>query len=203
MRWLIAFFATLTLFTGLATADEREDLCGWVFPVESYRADIDGLEIVLNANDRLIVNGRTLAEYNPWRDGEMPAAWGDSANGASVGTLGSYILVRTMSTDCVDYASTRVYVLSRSGELIATTEVPPHDSWTRFNLAPDGLTYSSEFYCGQYSGAEAGNAVLWVMREGGFVRQEQSWASICSDDVARRVNAAQFNRMQPISPARP
>ena len=179
MRWLTAFLAIFALSTGVAAADEREDLCGWVFPVESYRADINGLEIVLNANDRLVVNGRTLAEYNPWREGEPPPRWEDSANGASVARLGSYILVRTTRTDCVDYASSRVYVLSRSGELVATTDVPPHDTWTRFNRDPDGLVLSSEFYWGQYSGATAGNAVVWVMRDGAFVRQERPWASVC------------------------
>lgn len=203
MRWSAAFLFGLVLCLGgqAAAQDEREELCGWVFPVESYRADIAGLEIALNANDRLVVNGRVVAEHHPWREGDAPAPWRDSANTAKISRLADYILVLTETTDCIDYASSRIYVLDRRGQLIASSALwSEHDEWMRFNIDPEGLTYSSAWYCGERSGAATARAVVFVLRGSAFVREERPWRDVCEPENERRVNAAFFSLMQPIAP---
>lgn len=202
IMWIVVATVLTTESAFAQAVSDREDACGWTFEVDSYRSDIAGLDIDLSANDRLSVNGRLLAEHNPIREGQPPLRWADSANRASVGRTSRYILVRTQRTDCVDYALSRIYVLSHSGDLMAESDLwSEHDEWARFNQDRDGLTFSSAFYCGQHSRAPAGRAYVFVLRDGAheFLREERPWASVCEPTSERRVNAVYFSPMQPMS----
>lgn len=187
---------------GVAWAqDDRQDACGYVYPVQSYRADFGGLRLELTANDRLLVNGRVIAEQGI-EEGRAPRPWGDSANSARVALTREYVLIQTFWTDCVDYASGRIYVLSRDGALIATSELwTMHDAWAGFSDARGELIYSSEWLCGEHSGAPAGRAYVYALRGGAFVREERGWRETC-EAAPHQVQPRQkiyFALMQPVS----
>jgi hypothetical protein len=137
--------------SGRASAPERisgrEEVCGWVFPVESYHADIAGLSIALTANDRLLINGRVVAENPPLHVGNMPLPWHDSANTARVARAGDRILVRTTRTDCIDGAASRIYVLNRQGALEASNRLWSEHWRDGFFRERDSIIYWSEWFC--------------------------------------------------------
>jgi hypothetical protein len=202
---LISACAWLGLAGAARGQDERQALCGFVFPVASYQADIDGVRIALTANDRLEVNGRIVAEHGIYDEGRPPQPWGDSANQARIAVTNEYLLIQTMWTDCVDYASARIFVLSRRGELVATSALwSLHDAWSGFAETSEGLTFSSEWLCGEYSGAPAGRAYVYVLRHGSreFAREERAWNSTCAVEPNRSLPRGRihFSLMQPVSP---
>lgn len=199
----LLLLAALGASQGQTVPQDRLDVCGYVYPIESYSADIGGLHIELPANDRLIVNGRVLAEHTRYDEGAMPRPWHDSANTAEIALTRDYILVRTMWTDCIDYSWSRIYVLDQSGSLIVTSALwSMHDeSW--FRMDATGLTFASNWFCSNHGGAPAGRTFVYVLRKGSttFRREERGWEEVCSDAAELRVNRIFFSRMQPILPA--
>ncbi|MES1199539.1 MAG: hypothetical protein ABUS48_06130 [Pseudomonadota bacterium] len=201
---VLVAFAGVGMFglaAGASAQDDRFDACGYTYPVSAYRADILGLRIQLPANNRLVVNGRTVFDENSRSEAQRAERWGDSANGASVGVTRDYVLVRTTQTDCVDVTVTWIFVLNRAGTLVASSRLwSENDAFSRFNSDPEGLTFSSSYYCGEYSHAPAGEAYVFVLRTGArqFVRETRSRSAICDADTERLANAVTFNPMEPV-----
>jgi hypothetical protein len=196
-----------TLSSAAWAQNERQDLCGYVFPVDSYRAEIDGMRIELTANDRLVINGSVVAEFGIDHESRPSRPWGDSANGARIARTRDYILVETLRTDCVDYDSARIFVIDRNGSLRATSLLwSLNDAWAGFSADDAGLVFSSARLCGQHSGAPAGRAYVHVLRDGEreFRREERVWDETCHapPDRALPFGAIYFAPMQPISPSR-
>jgi hypothetical protein len=195
------FFFVLVTIPGQALAQDRSDACGYVYPVAAYRADIAGLQIALPANDRLIVNGQLVAEHTRYDEGSTPTPWHDSANSAQVAQAGSYVLIRTDWTDCVDYSWSRIYVLDRSGALVATNALwSLNDEFSSFSTDPSGLMFSSSWFCGERSGAPPGRAFVYVLRPGAgaFQREDRPWDEVCSAEARRRIGSVYFADMQPV-----
>lgn len=200
----VAALAWIALGGAAWAQDDRQDACGFTYPVQAYRAEFAGLRIELTANDRLEINGRVVAEHGR-EEGQAPRAWGDSANSARIAMTGDYILIQTLWTDCVDYASGRIYVIDRDGALRASSELwSMHDAWAGFSDTGAGLMYSSEWLCGQYSGAPAGRAHVYVLRDGAraFVREERAVTEVCRAPPHRVLPEGKiyFAQMQPIAP---
>lgn len=183
-------------------ADDRSDVCGYVYPVDGYSAKVGELHIELPVNDRLVVNGSVLAEHTRYDEGSTPRPWHDSANTAEIAVTPDYVLVRTLWTDCVDYSWSRIYVLDNSGSLIATSALwSMHDrSW--FIVNATGVTFASDWFCSKRGGAPAGRAYVYVLRKNSktFRREERGWDETCSDTASLRVNEIYFARMQPNVP---
>lgn len=199
---MLALLTTLGASTDHAILQDRVDVCGYVYPVEGYSADIGKLHIELPANDRLIVNGRVLAQHTRYDEGSTPRPWQDSANTAEIAVAQDYVLVRTEWTDCVDYGWSRIYVLDQSGSLIVTNALwSMHDeSW--FKMDATGLTFASDWFCGKDGGAPAGRAYVYVLRKGStsFRKEERDWKETCGDTASLRANRVFFTPMQPILP---
>jgi hypothetical protein len=198
----LVLLTTLVASPGQTISQDRVDVCGYVYPIEGYSADIGKLQIELPANDRLIVNGRVLAQHTRYDEGSTPRPWYDSANTAEIAVRRDYVLVRTLWTDCIDYSWSRIYVLDQSGSLIATSALwSMHDkSW--FTIDATGLTFASDWFCSKQGGAPSGRAYVYALRKGSttFRREERGWAETCSDTAELRVNRVFFARMQPILP---
>jgi hypothetical protein len=205
MRSLLLAMSVLAVTAGSASAqDDRLENCGFTFPVGSYVANVSGLNIELTANDRLVINGRVLAEHNPWRRNEAPLSWFDSANTAEIAVGRREFLVRTSRNDCIDYQSTRVYVLNEGGELRATF-VYPH-MWERVLLSnsANDILYTTDYYCEFAEGAPAGQVWVHVLRAGAteFVRESRERAEVCAGNEAKAVGSVLvFMPMQPFPPA--
>lgn len=202
-RFLVLFAALLAM-QSQAVADDRSDACGYVYPVEGYQADVGGLNIALPANDRLVVNGRVLAEHTLFDKETAPRPWGDSANVVDVALTQDYVLVRTMWTDCVDYTWSRIYVLERSGTLRTTSALWSMNDESSFRLDAAGLMFSSDWLCGEQSGAPLGRAFVYVLRRqaAAFEREERAWDEVCSAPARRGNIPIYFSRMRPILPKR-
>ncbi|MBY0569162.1 MAG: hypothetical protein K2P70_17770 [Hyphomonadaceae bacterium] len=203
-RASLLFFA-LVAIPGHAFAQDRSDACGYVYPIAGYRADIAGLQIVLPENDRLIVNGQLVAEHTRYDEGPTPTPWQDSANSAQVAQAGNYVLIRTEWTDCVDYSWSRIYVLDRSGALVATNALwSLNDEFSSFSTDPSGLMFSSSWFCGERSGAPLGRAFVYILRRGAgaFQREDRAWDDVCSPEARHRIGSLYFADMQPILVAR-
>ncbi|MCW5724776.1 MAG: hypothetical protein KIS81_07440 [Maricaulaceae bacterium] len=197
--------------TGAAAAQEGSlqqeiflEECGYTYPVDGYRADIGGLDISLPANDRLVVNGEVLAERAPFGRDTPPEPWVHSANTARVGFAGQYLIVRTLWTDCVDYASSHIYMLDRStGALWASGALPAVHHRYSLRLERDSLVFANEWYCSPDGGAPAGSAFVYVLRNGAgaFEREERSWMAACGDAIWVQ-GQIYFAPMQPVVPQR-
>ncbi len=200
---ILVLLTTLGASAGQTISQDRIDVCGYVYPVEGYSADIGKLHIELPANDRLIVNGRVLAQHTRYDEDSTPRPWHDSANTAEIAVTQDYVLVRTMWTDCVDYSWSRIYVLNQSGSLVATNALwSMHDkSWFMVDTAE--LTFASDWFCGKDGGAPAGRTYVYVLRKGSktFRKEERDWKETCSDTASLRANRVFFTPMQPILPA--
>lgn len=194
--------------TTVAASAQEESLrledCGYTFPVASYVADLPGLDIALTANDRLVVNGRVLAEHNPWRGNEPPRSWYDSSNTAEIAVGRHEFVVRTSSTDCIDYQSTRIYVLSERGQLRATFKYP--QMWERVLLSyqTNDIVYATNYYCEFSEGAPQDQAWIHLLRAGAteFVREARPRAEVCAGNDAQAAGRPLvFMPMRPVPPA--
>lgn len=198
---VLVLFAALLAAQTQALADDRADACGYVYPVEGYQADVAGLHITMPANDRLVVNGRVLAEHTRFDEKAAPRPWSDSANVAEVALTQDDVLVRTMWTDCVDYSWSRIYVLDRSGKLRTTSALwSMNDEFSLFSVDAAGLNFSSSWLCGDRNGAPPGRAVVYVLHRGAtaFEREERPWDDVCSASARRSNIAIYFSPMRPI-----
>lgn len=204
-----SLIVTAALFGGAACAsaqDAPENLedCGYTFAVESYVARVWGLDIELTANDRLLIDGRVVAEHNPWRANRAPQPWGYSSNTADIAIGTREVIVQTASTDCIDYQSTRIYVVGDDGELRASFAYPY--SWDRVVLSYRGadIVYVSDYNCVNLAGAPDGQAWTHVLRAGAreFVREARPKAEVCDGAEAKASGMLLFfMRMQPLAPA--
>jgi hypothetical protein len=186
-----------------AFSDDRSELCGYVYPVAGYLAEVGGLRISLPANDRLVVKGRVLAEHARFDEGSEARPWQDSANTAQVALAQDYVLVQTMWTDCVDYSWSRIYVLDRAGALVTTSALWSLHDESSFRIDPAGLMFSSSWFCSDQSGAPRGRAFVYVLRKGAtaFAREERAWDDVCSAEARRSNLPLHFANMQPVLPA--
>ncbi len=208
MRSLLLAMGMLAGNATAASAQEetfRLENCGYVFSVESYVASVSGLDIALTANDRLIVGDRVLAESNTWRRNEPPRPWHDSANTAEIAVGRDEVVVRTSSTDCIDYQWTRLYVVNQRGELRGTFTYP--HVWERVVLSyrAADIVYATNYYCEFAEGAPQGQAWTHVLRAGAreFMRESRPRAEVCVGNQARASGELLvFMPMQPVPPAR-
>lgn len=206
--WARLVFVTTSLVVcagaGNARAqDDRSDACGYVYAVDGYQAEIGDLRISLPANDRLVVNGRVVAEHTRFDASGAPTPWEDSANGARIGFAGENILILTTWSDCVDYAWQRIYVLTRTGELRTTSALwSVHDRYYFVQDTRGGLTFLSDWFCDPRSGAPAGQAYVQVLRANAreFVREVRPRADVCDGSEARAQMPVYFSDMQPVIP---
>jgi hypothetical protein len=189
--WRSLLLAVTLLLTGAGVAVAQEEPyriedCGYTFPVESYAANVSGLDIALPANDRLVVNGRVLAEHNPLRD-RPPQGWRDSSNTAEIAIGRHEVVVRTSRTDCIDYQWTRIYVISELGDLRAAFAYP--QSWERAVLSyrAENIVYVSNFDCEFTQGAPQGQVWTHVLSAGAseFVRESRPRAEVCDGNDAK------------------
>ena len=207
-RSLLLAMGLLTVSTVAASAQEgafRLEYCGYTFPVASYVASVSRLDIALTANDRLIVNATVLAEHNPWRRNEPPRPWYDSANTAEIAVGRHEFVVRTASTDCIDYQSTRIYIVSERGALRAAFTYP--HVWERVLLSyhATDIVYATNYDCEFAQGAPQGQVWIHVLHAGAseFVRESRPRAEVCVGNEARPTGQVlEFMPMQPVPPAR-
>lgn len=202
MPWRVLLaIAILITFANGALADDRSDVCGYVYPVDGYRAVIDGVRIELPKNDRLIVNGRKIAEHHRYDEGSRARPWNDSGNYAEAARTPDDIVILTHWTDCIDYAWARVYVLA-PGALRTTSALwSIHDrSW--FAQSAAGLTFGSDGLCGKEAKAPAGRAFVYFLGRDAtsFEKQERGWEEACAEGVRHNPNNLSFNRLEPVLP---
>lgn len=208
-RSLLLVVSALVVGTAPASAQEEEwfriEYCGYTFPVASYSAQISGLDIELTANDRLVVNGRVLAEHNPWRRDEPPRLWRDSADTAEIAVGRNEYVVRTAATDCIDHQSTRIYVVSERGLLRATFTYPHAFERVVLSYRANDIVYATNYYCEFADGAPQGQVWIHVLRSEAdeFVRESRPRAEVCVGNDAQAAGfPLHFMPMRPALPAR-
>ncbi|WP_298330717.1 hypothetical protein [Asticcacaulis sp.] len=194
----IALLATVMGMIALASqADEREEYCGWVYPVSAYRADIAGLSIELPKIGQISVNKGPITSV------DKPQSWEDSANYASVARAGDGILVMTYETDCVDFDRAWIHILNKDGTLRLSQQLWDAQYHSGFIRQRDRLLYWSEWFCDvSNSERKPKSSYVYILADGAktFVKEDRPTQELCTPTVQTqmRVNSIIFGRMVPI-----
>jgi hypothetical protein len=175
-----------------ADISEREESCGWAFPVAAYSAGIAGLSIELPAPGVLIVNGKKLVN-------EDTRPWGDSHNRAHIARIGKDILITANTTDCVDDSLTYVYILNSEGGLRTFSRQWAENVKSFYAREKDAIIFMSEYYCAEGNPErKPGQSYVYVLRDGAsaFVREDRPSEALCTF-AARRQRGVYLSLMQP------
>jgi hypothetical protein len=198
--WIFGLAAVLSLLAMPAAAQaptEEDEYCGWSYPVDTYLASINGLDIRLTANDRLVVNGKVIAERDP-------QPWRNSVNTAQLAVAGDEVLILTNNTDCIDGSKSALYIVRKDGTLRVST--PLWSEHHRYGLVREGggLIYWSDWFCDP-SNKERKPRMAYVYSLAKdateFVKEDRRADSLCSESAVTdlRVNSLHFGGMMPWS----
>lgn len=200
--WMFALAALVSLLAMPAAAQdwsEEDEYCGWSYPVDAYLAKVNGLDIRLTANDRVVVNGKVIAE-------RTPTPWRNSVNTAKLAVRGDEVLILTNNTDCIDGSDSALYVVRKDGTLLVSTELWSEHYQDGFVYEKDDLIYWSDWFCDPANKErKLRMAYVYKLAKGAttFVKEDRPADSLCSASAVTglRVNSLQFGGMMPWSRA--